>query len=94
MAPAPMEPHMSRPTDLLMIQSAVERMLGRPVEQSIGLREIADVCRLRAKAMLERDCHTARDALLTVACEWDLTRDRLEDQSDACLAIIVEVLNA
>jgi hypothetical protein len=85
---------MSRPADLSMIQSAVERMLGRPADNGIGLADIAEVCRSRAKAMVERDCHEARDALLTIACEWDLTRDRLEDQSDACLAVIVEVLSA
>jgi hypothetical protein len=88
-----MEPHMSRPADLAMIQSAVERMLGRPAENGIGLSEIADVCRSRAKTMVERDCHEARDALLTIACEWDLTRDRLEDQSDACIAVIADLLS-
>jgi hypothetical protein len=87
-----MEPRMSRPADLSMIQSAVERMLGRPAE-NIGLADIAEVCRSRAKALVERDCHEARDALLTIACEWDLTRDRLEDQSDACLAVIADLLS-
>jgi hypothetical protein len=88
-----MEPRMSRPADLSIIQSAVERMLGRPAQNGIGLSEIAEVCRSRAKTMVERDCHEARDALLTIACEWDLTRDRLEDQSDACIAVIADLLS-
>ena len=54
--------------------------------------EIASTCRLRARASLERDCHAARDELLTIACEWDLRRDRLDKQSDACLAAIADFL--
>ena len=54
--------------------------------------DVAEACRRRARASLERDCHAARDELLTIACEWDLARDRLEDQSDACFAAIVNSL--
>jgi hypothetical protein len=41
-----------------------------------------------------RDCHAARDTPLTIACEWDLQRDRLDAQSDVCLAVIACFLRA
>jgi hypothetical protein len=87
------EPYVSRDSDLSMIRSAIARMWpGATGPDSIGLMDVAEACRTHARASIERDCHVARDALLTIACEWDLARDRLEDQSDACVAAIVGLL--
>ena len=80
-----------RLSDLSTIHRTIVRL--RPATPAkIGLMEIASACRLRARVSLERDCHTARDKLLTIACEWDVRRDRLDKQSDACLAAIVDFL--
>ena len=77
-----------RLSDLSTIHRAIARL--RPTTTAnIGLMEIANACRQHARVSLERDCHAARDELLTIACEWDLRRDRLDKQSDACLAAIV-----
>lgn len=75
--------------------STIHRAIGRlqpTTTANIGLMEIASVCRMSARVSLERDCHAARAGLVTIACEWDLAGDRLEKQSDACLAAIVAFL--
>jgi hypothetical protein len=75
--------------------SAIRREIARlqpKTTVNIGLMDVANACRTHARASIERDCHAARDALLTIASEWDLARDRLDDQSDACLAAIVDLL--
>jgi hypothetical protein len=58
----------------------------------VGLREIADLCRRRSALRLGRDCHEMRDLLFTIACEWDLSCDRLDEQSSACLGSLVRLL--
>jgi hypothetical protein len=77
--------------DLSTIHRAIVR-LGPATTANIGLMEIASACRQRARISLERDYHAARDELLTIACEWDLQRDRIDKQSDACLAAIADFL--
>ena len=81
-----------RLSDLSKIHRTIAR-LQPPSIANIGLMEIASACRMRTRESLERDCHAARARLLTIACEWDLARDRLEKQSDACLAAIVAYLS-
>jgi len=82
-----------RASDLSTIRNVIARLRpGLAATQPIGLMDIAEVCRRRARAVVARDCHAARDALLAIACEWDLARDRLEEQSDACLAAISGLL--
>jgi hypothetical protein len=33
-----------------------------------------------------------RDVILTIGCEWDLARDRLDEQSNACLNCLAQFL--
>ena len=80
-----------RLSKLSAIRCAIAQLKPKAIE-NIGLMDVANACQTLARAGIERECHTARDALLTVACEWDLTHDLLEDQSDACLGAIVDVL--
>jgi hypothetical protein len=94
MATARTRAQLRRLSDLSLIRSALTRTMQLRAEQNAGLQEIAMLCARRARAQVPRDCQGVRDQLLTIACEWDLRRDRLEDQSDACLAAIADMLDA
>jgi hypothetical protein len=56
--------------------------------------EIAELCRRHAAAHLCHDWNARRDQLLLIAVEWDISRDRLDLQSDECLQAIAEFLCA
>jgi hypothetical protein len=73
--------------------SSILRAIRSPISSShaVGLQEIAALCAKRVRA--GHDVHVVRDELLTIACEWDLARDRLEDQSDVCLDAIASFLH-
>ena len=58
----------------------------------MGLRDVAELCRRDYAARPGRDCNAVRDQLLLIAIEWDLTRDRLDQQSHTCLRAIAEFL--
>jgi len=47
------------------------------------LRDVAELCRRDYAARPGRDCNAVRHQLLIIAVEWDLARDRLDQQSDA-----------
>ena len=77
-----------RLSDLSVIRRAVAR--SRPTTTAnIGLMDVATACRMRCVS-----AWATRDELLTIACEWDIMRDRLQDQSDACLAAVMRALRA
>jgi hypothetical protein len=77
-----------RLSDLSVIRRAVAQ--SRPTTTAhIGLMDVATACRIRGVGR-----SVTRDDLLIIACEWDLARDRLDDQSDACRAAIAHVLRA
>lgn len=79
--------------DLSSIRRAViARLPDASANSIIGLTDIAALCKARGFACAGLDPHVLRDQLLTIACDWDLARDRLEDQSDTCLAAIAGLL--
>lgn len=82
-----------RLSDLSTIRRAIAQLRATNSAR-IGLMDIADASRMLLGSAAVRDCHAVRDALLTVACEWDLQHDRLAEQSDACLAVIAALLRA
>ena len=55
----------------------------------IGLAEVAHTLKAHFALPCARDGLDVRQLLLTVAVEWDLSRDALEQQSDECLAALV-----
>jgi hypothetical protein len=59
---------------------------------AIGLMEIAKLCRRHAAANPCHDWNARRIQLLLIAVEWDISRDRLELQTDECLQAIAEFL--
>ena len=75
-----------RLSDLSTICRAISRV--RPTTTaSIGLLDVANACRIHGVGGW-----TTRDNFLIIACDWDIACDRLDDQSDACLAAIARVL--
>jgi hypothetical protein len=92
MATAKARSQLRRLSDLSLIRSELAKALHRPANQNASLIDIAALCAPRARARLGSDCHAVRDEILTIAAEWDLRRDWLEDQSDACIAAIAAIL--
>ena len=93
MATAKTRAQLRRLNALSLIRSALSGKFQRREGQNVRLEEIAALCGQRARSRAGRDCHAVRDLLLTIASEWDLGREQLEDQSDACLAAIAEMLS-
>jgi hypothetical protein len=88
MATAKTRAQLRRLDDLSSILRAIASPISPP--RAVGLQDIAALCGRRVRA--HRDVHAVRDDLLTIACEWDLAQDRLEDQSDVCLDAIATFL--
>jgi len=53
--------------------------------------EIAELCRRHA-ASHQGDWHDLRDLIFMIAVEWDLTRDSLDRQTDACVRCVANLL--
>jgi len=78
--------------DSTVIQRAQEARLPQVEFWEMGLMDVAELCRRDYAARPSRDCNTVREQLLTIAVEWELGRDRLDQQSDTCLRAIAEFL--
>jgi hypothetical protein len=78
--------------DLTVIHGAFQaRMPDAPPGKS-GLKEVAEVCRRDYAARPGRDWNDVRDQLLLIGVEWNLDRDRLDQQSEACLRCVANFL--
>jgi hypothetical protein len=78
--------------DLAAIRRALAAAMPELADKPVGLREVADLCRRRVASRPGLDLHEMRDLILTVACEWDLACDRLDEQSNACLNSLARLL--
>jgi hypothetical protein len=83
---------LQRWTDLAAIHAAVKALLPEKSAATIGLADIAELCKRDFKARPARDCHDVRDQILQLAIEWDLDRDALDKQSDVCLRAVLSLL--
>jgi hypothetical protein len=54
----------------------------------IEFGHVVEVVKGKAPQQIARDCHAARDSILSIAAAWDLEHQLLEEQSDECLAAI------
>ena len=79
--------------DSTVVQRAQEARLPQVEFWAMGLGDVAELCRRDYAARPGRDCNAVRDQLLLIAVEWDLARDRLDQQSDTCLHAIAEFLH-
>jgi hypothetical protein len=77
--------------DLAVVRRALKARMPELANATVGLKQVAELCR-RDALVRPRDCNRMRDQMLTIGCEWDLTRDRLEDQSDRCLEHVADFL--
>ena len=81
-----------RRANLTVVQRAQEARLPQVEFWKMGLRDVAELCRRDYAARPGRDCNAVRDQLLMIAIEWNLARDRLDQQSNTCLRFIAQFL--
>ncbi len=92
MATARQVSDLRRWADLTVIHRALETKLPDTPYPTAGLRDVAEACKRDYAARPGRDCNDARDLLLLIGVEWDLARDRLDQQSNVCLHAIADFL--
>jgi hypothetical protein len=78
--------------DLTVINGAFIARLPEMIPADSGLKDIAELCKRDFAARPARDCNLVRDQLLLIGIEWDLNRDRLDQQSEACLRCLADFL--
>jgi hypothetical protein len=78
--------------DLTVIDGAFIARLPELIPANSGLKDIAELCKRDFAGRPARDSNDVRDQLLVIGVEWDLDRDRLDQQSDACLQAIATFL--
>jgi hypothetical protein len=78
--------------DLAVIRRALMAAMPELADKPVGLAEVADLCKRRAASRPGLDLHEMRDLILTIACEWDLACDRLDEQSNTCLSCVAQLL--
>jgi hypothetical protein len=59
---------------------------------TVGLKEVAKLCRRRAVSRPGHNWHETRDQILLIGIEWNLATDNLDRQSDACLGCLAQFL--
>jgi hypothetical protein len=77
--------------DLAVIQHAIAARMPE-LQDRVGLKEVAELCRRHTLAY-PRDWSDVRDGMLMICCEWDLAKDSLAAQSDACLDCLARFLS-
>jgi hypothetical protein len=77
--------------DLAVIHGAFHARMTDVTPADCGLKEVAELCG-HYVGRPGRDCVEVRHQLLLIAVEWDLTRDRLDQQPDACLRAVAAFL--
>jgi hypothetical protein len=92
MATARQATELRRWADLTVIHGAFEGQMPEVLPAGSGLKDVAELCKRDYAARPGRDCNEVRDQLLLIGVEWDLSRDRLDQQSQACLRAIATFL--
>jgi hypothetical protein len=81
-----------RGSDLALIVNAIEGTVPEASASAIGLAAVAELCRRHVLSHPGLDWNERRDQILMIGVEWDLERDTLAAQSDACLRSIARFL--
>jgi len=92
MATARTVTELRRWADLTVILGACEARMPGLAPANTGLKEVAEVCKRDFAARPARDWNLVRDQLLLIGIEWNLDRDRLDQQSEACLRCVANFL--
>lgn len=82
---------LKRLSTIAALRRAIEVRTRAIQAPDIGLAEVAEFCR-RYAAVHPRDCNDIRDQILAIGCAWDLGNDTLAQQSDECLAALIEFI--
>jgi hypothetical protein len=77
---------------LAVIRLAIKAALPEHGDDRIGLLEIAELSRRHIASRRGGDRNAIRDLIMMIAVEWDLTKDSLDAQSDACLCCVANLL--
>jgi hypothetical protein len=91
MAKARTGTELRRWSDLAIIQRAIAARMPE-LQERVGLKEVAELCRRHALAH-PSDWNDVHDQMLMICCEWDLAKDGLDAQSDACLDCLARFLS-
>jgi hypothetical protein len=78
-------------SDLATIRMVCKQHFPGADDRTLGLAKIAKLCRRRTTSRSFPAPHAMRQELLTIAADWDLSRDRLDAQSDDCIRRIAEI---
>jgi hypothetical protein len=80
-------------SNLATIRCAISVLAPQLADVSVGLKEVAELCKRSAASRPGRDWHAVRGQILTIGCEWDLANDSLDHQPDACLDCLARFLS-
>jgi hypothetical protein len=92
MAKAQYSTELRRWADLTVIDGAFQAYMPDVQSAHSCLFDVAEVCQRDYSARPARDWQDVRDQLLLIGIEWNLARDRLNQQSDSCLRAIAAFL--
>jgi len=92
MATARQASELRRWADLTVIHGAFQGRMPEMLPADSGLKDVAELCKRDFAGRPARDWNDVRDQLLLIGIEWNLDRDRLDQQSDACLRAIAAFL--
>jgi hypothetical protein len=92
MATARQASELRRWADLTVIHGAFQGRMPEVLPANSGLSDVAELCKRDYASRPGRDWNDVRDQLLLIGIEWDLSRDRLDQQSEACLRAIAAFL--
>jgi hypothetical protein len=92
MATARQASDLRRWADLTVIHGAFQGRMPEMLPADSGLKDVAELCKRDFAGRPARDWNDVRDQLMLIGIEWNLDRDRLDQQSDACLRAIATFL--
>ena len=78
--------------DLTVIHGAFQGQMPDVPPAASGLKDVAELCRRDYASRPARDFNDVRHQLLLIGIEWNLERDRLDQQSASCLHAIAVFL--
>jgi hypothetical protein len=92
MVHAESDKQLRRSNDLRVVREAVAAIIPGALTDHIGLDQIVDVVKANSTPRGGRSWHDVRDQILSIAAEWNLRIDDLEQQSDQCLRCLADLL--
>src|SRR3977135_92462 len=92
MATARQASELRRWADLTVIHGAFQGRMPEMLPADSGLKGVAEFGKRDCAGRPARDWNDVRDQLLLIGIEWNLDRDRLDQQSDACLPCVANFL--